>query len=295
MSQRQVFVSGTFYLPARAVVRELYKRLGRTVSKVRLGIHIGQMPLDLARGGKICLIDPTDIENVRNALEGVDAAFLWQAPNEPDHLLRDFIDVAEEMGVKNLVVLSSYHSHPNSGQEIEEYISSKSIAQYTFLRVPFFTHHFDIYKNTIINEKILPLPIGTEGSFAPLDDRDFAEVVATLLVSPNDNPHHQAAYTLTGPRLYTGPELAVRLSVIINDHVTFLGTSLNEADRYLSNILPQEDEQSKQRHLELYRAIRDSECQVKTEDVTRILGDEKVPRDIEIYFGDIIVKIIRGY
>jgi uncharacterized protein YbjT (DUF2867 family) len=250
---------------AKAVVRELYQHLGNTVSEVRLGAHAGEMPPDLAMG-RIYPIDPANKETLERALEGVDAAFLWQAPNESEQLLKDFIDVAENMGVQNLVILSSYYSHPNSGHEIEAYLSSKSIIQYTFLRVPFFTHHFDIYKNTIINERVLSLPIGTEGSFAPLDDRDFAEVVATLLVSPNGNLHNQASYTLTGPRLYTGPELAERLSIIINDHVTFLGTSLNEAERYLNNILPQESEQNIQQHLELYRAIRDGECQVRTDD-----------------------------
>ncbi|CAG8559707.1 3781_t:CDS:2 [Paraglomus brasilianum] len=296
MSQLRVFVSGTYYSVARVIVQELYKRFGNTVAEVRLGFDKEQpTPFWSSRVSIICSIDSENKDTIREALKNVNAAFLWKAPGDPEDLLKSFVDVAEENGVQNLVILSTYHSYLASGQEIETYVSSKSIPRYTFLHVPFFTHHFDIYKNTIIKEKTLSLPIGTEASFAPLDDRDFAEVVVTLLLSPDDNLHNQTTYTLTGPKLYTGPELAERLSVIMNDHVKFFGTSLNEAEQQLSKLLPQANERVKQQHLELYRAIKSGECEVKTEDVKKILGDKKAPRDIEIYFGDIIVRITRGY
>ncbi|CAB4402470.1 unnamed protein product [Rhizophagus irregularis] len=296
MSKFTIFVSGSINLPARAVVKELNKHDDK-ITKLRLGLLPGQTTLDLVRGyTEVFYINPSERNTINVALEGVDAAFVWDSELEDKSHLNDFIDIAVEKGVKQLVVLSAYNTNPLAAEDIEKYIISKQIPSYTFLRVPFFTHHLNLYTDSIIKEKVLPLPIGFEGTFSPLDDRDFGEVVATILLAGvTENPYNKMIYTLTGPKLYSGPQLAEKLSIIMNDQIDFRGTSQNEAEAFLMQAIPSEFRNKNQlvkHYLEFYRLIRDGEIGMTTDDVKKIMGDEKSPRDIEGYFGEVLLQTI---
>jgi len=296
MSKRTIFVSGSINLPARAVVKELNKHDDK-ITRLRLGLLPGQTALDLVRGyAEAFYVNPSERNTINVALEGVDAAFIWHTETEDKSHLNDFIDVAVEKGVKQLVILSAYNTNPSAAEDIEKYIISKQIPSYTFLRVPFFAHHLNLYTDSIIKEKVLPLPIGTEGAFSPLDDRDFGEVVATILLAGvTGNPYNKMTYTLTGPKLYSGPQLAEKLSIIMNDHIDFQGTSQNETEAFLMHSIPSNilnKDQLVKYYLEFYRLIRDGEIGMVTDDVKKIMGDEKSPRDIEGYFGEILLQQI---
>ncbi|CAG8481438.1 12932_t:CDS:2 [Ambispora gerdemannii] len=309
-----VFVSGGFEPLAKTIVKELYTRLDTDlIEQVRIGIFEGQMPLDIVRGGaQIARIIPSKKETIESALKGIDAAFIWRTENEDENLIFRYIDAIleqtysdSEHNVKRLVVLSSYDSCPSLGKEIEEYLVNKSSSpSITILNVPIFVRHFELYINSIVNEKVLQLPIGVEGRFAPLDDRDFATVVANLLLTttatnPTTNGTHSQettktnikTITLTGPKLYTGPELAEKLSTIRKEEISFSGTSLNEAEVFLSNVLPSNSESLIKRYQELYRVIRDDDIgnHYNDYDLKKLLGDQQ-PRDVDAYFSEVFPK-----
>src|SRR5204863_432301 len=102
-------------------------------------------------------------------------------------------------------------------EDIDEYIISKQFSIYTFLYIPFFAYYLNLYTNSIIKEKVLSLLIGTEETFFPLDDHNFSEVIATiLLVSITKNSYNKMTYILIRPKLYSGLQVAEKLSIIIN-------------------------------------------------------------------------------
>ncbi|CAG8545242.1 12612_t:CDS:2 [Ambispora leptoticha] len=302
-----VFVSGGYEPLAKTLVKELYTRPD-IIGEIRLGLFDGQMPLDTVRGGaKIAQIIPSKKETIESALKGIDAAFIWRTENEDENLIFQYIDAILEQAnndVKGLVILSSYDDSPNSGKEIEEYLVNKSSSlksppSVIMLKVPIFTHHFDLYVKSLVSEKILQLPIGIEGRFAPLDDNDFAIAITNLLVktatTANDaqkiDPNaHIKTITLNGPKFYTGPELAEKLSIIRKEEISFSGTSLNEAEVFLSHVLPPNSESRIKRYQELYRAIRDGEIVNDYDyDLNKLLGGQQ-PRDVDAYFSEIFSR-----
>src|SRR6266498_1452265 len=150
------------FMKARAVVKELNKHDDK-ITKLRLGLLPGQTPLDFVQGyAEAFYVNPSERNTINVAFEGVDAAFIWNPETEDKNHLNDYIDIAAEKGVKQLVILSAYHTNPLAAEDIEKYVISKQIPSYTFLRVPFFAHHLNLYTDLIIKEKLLPLPIGAE-------------------------------------------------------------------------------------------------------------------------------------
>ncbi len=278
-------------MKARAVVKELNKHDDK-ITKLRLGLLPGQTPLDFVQGyAEAFYVNPSERNTINVAFEGVDAAFIWNPETEDKNHLNDYIDIAAEKGVKQLVILSAYHTNPLAAEDIEKYVISKQIPSYTFLRVPFFAHHLNLYTDLIIKEKLLPLPIGAEGTFSPLDDRDFGEVVAAILLAGTaENPYNKKSFTLTGSKLYSGPQLAEKLSIIMNDQIDFRGISQNEAEVFLMQAIPSNKDKLVKHHLEFYRSIRDGEIGITTDDVKEIMGDEKSSRDIERYFGEMLLQ-----
>src|SRR5205085_11216129 len=92
-------------LKARAVVKELNKHDDK-ITKLRLGLLPGQTALDLVRGyAEAFYVNPSERNTISVALEGVDAAFIWHTETEDKSHLIDYIDIAVEKGVKQLVIL----------------------------------------------------------------------------------------------------------------------------------------------------------------------------------------------
>ncbi|ORX86991.1 hypothetical protein BCR32DRAFT_274918 [Anaeromyces robustus] len=89
---------------------------------------------------------------------------------------------------------------------------------YKILRAGFFMENLDYYKDEIIYQNNLSIPIGN-GEIAPISIQDIGIVASKILLNFDSYTKH--IYSITGNRLYTGPMMVQLLSKYLNKTITF--------------------------------------------------------------------------
>jgi NAD(P)H dehydrogenase (quinone) len=169
-------------------------------------------------------------DEMRSALEGVDALFLIPAKESADRLHQHFttVDAAVDAGVERIVYLSFIRRGDSSftlGREhfaTEDHIRASGLA-WVFPRMNLY---MDFIPNMIGSDGVIRGP-ADEGRFAAVLRDDIADAVAAVLADPS--PHDGQSYDLTGPSAFTLAEAATEMSRAWGREIRFEDETLEEA------------------------------------------------------------------
>jgi NAD(P)H dehydrogenase (quinone) len=216
MTSAHILVTGATGATGHAAIQALRN----SGSEVRALVHQDDARADMLRelGAQIALGDLLDIDSVRAAMQGVDAAY-FVYPIRPALLEATafFAQAAKEAGVGAIVNLSQRTARRDSGSHaaqnhwIAERIFDWSGVPTTHLRPTLFTEWL-LYPFTvggITMDDVLALPFGS-GRFSPVAAHDQGQVIATVLADPG--PHAGQTYHLDGPVELDGDGIAQALS-----------------------------------------------------------------------------------
>jgi len=196
---------------------------------VRALVHTDDVRAERLRniGAEIVLGDLLDIDSVRAALDGVDAAY-FVYPIKPRLLdaTAYFAQAAKEASVGAIVNLSQRTSHRHSKSHaaqnhwIAERIFDWSGVPVTHLRPTLFDEWllYPFALQGVAANDTLALPFGS-GLFAPIAAYDQGRVIATVLSDPA--PHAGKTYLLNGPAVLNGEGVAAALSEGLGRTITY--------------------------------------------------------------------------
>lgn len=233
MNPPTVLVTGATGTIGSALIPELRAR----------GVTVRAMTRDPRRsvpGAETVVADLKDPESVAAALEGVDAAFL-NSPSEEDAaaLQNRFADLAHELGVRRLALLSQYAARVDSPvrflrwhAEVEEHVRRLGI-DHTVLRPNLYLQALLGFAATI-DQGWFAAPIGG-AAVSAIDTRDISASAAEALVGDG---HTGRTYTLTGPGAVTHDEIARALSTATGREITFHEATDEQFSEALFGVLP---------------------------------------------------------
>jgi uncharacterized protein YbjT (DUF2867 family) len=186
-------------------------------------------PLDHGKGDlshvEYVIANFDEPETIRQALEGIDRAFLVTNSSErvEEQQLR-FVGAAREAGVRHIVYLSQLHATKQSPEmflryraAVEEAIASSGLS-FTHLRPNLFMQGLLGFRGSI----------AAEGRFyAPADDArvslvDVRDIAAVAVAALTEDGHQGKLYDLTGPEALTHSELAAQLSQALGKQISFI-------------------------------------------------------------------------
>ena len=225
MPSRRLLVSGATGATGRATVEALQ----HSGHQVRALVHTDDARADDLRrlGAEIVLGDLLEIDTVRAAMDGVDAAY-FVFPIAPQLLdaTAYFAQAAHEAGVRAIVNLSQAtakrdsKSHAAQNHWIAERVLDWSGTAVTHLRPTLFAEWllYAFAATGIRDSDVLALPFGA-GRFYPLAAHDQGLVIAAILDDPE--PHAGQTYRLDGPTELDGEGIAAALTEVLGRPITY--------------------------------------------------------------------------
>lgn len=185
-----------------------------------------QQIVDLALSGvELCIADANDPESMRRALAGASQLFLALSNNPRQvELETSIIQIAAQEGVKHIVKISSPAYEERSPvaiakwhADIEQALVTSGI-MYTILRPYAFMQNLLRLVPTITTQNMFFGCIG-DSPCNFIDCRDIADVAAEVMIRfKPDN----SIYTLTGSETFTYPQIADKLSTLLNRPIEFV-------------------------------------------------------------------------
>ena len=225
MPSHRLLVSGATGATGRATVEAL-QHSGRSV---RALVHTDDARADDLRrlGAEIVLGDLLEIDSVRAAMDGVDAAY-FVFPIAPQLLdaTAYFAQAAREAGVRAIVNLSQAtarrdsKSHAAQNHWVAERVFDWSGVAVTHLRPTLFAEWllYPFALNNIRDSDVLALPFG-DGRFFPLAAHDQGQVIAAILQDAAE--HAGQTYRLDGPTELDGRGLAAALTNVLGRTIAY--------------------------------------------------------------------------
>lgn len=179
------------------------------------------------RGAEIVVGDLLDLDIVRRALQGVDAAY-FVYPIRPGLIAATayFVQGCLEAGVRAVVNMSQISAREDSQSDaarahwIAERVFDWSGVPTTHLRPTFFAQWLTYPHNrqAILERGVISQPLG-QGRHAPIAAEDQARLIAAVLADPA--PHRGQIYPLFGPVEMDQAEVAAAVSEVIGRPVEY--------------------------------------------------------------------------
>jgi uncharacterized protein YbjT (DUF2867 family) len=180
-----------------------------------------------ARGAEVVVGDLLNLDDVSNALKGVDAAY-FVYPILPGLIEATayFAQATKEAGLSAIVNMSQIsarreaNSHGARNHWIAERVFERSGIPVTHLRPTFFAQWLLYPGNrvTIVERGIIDLPFG-EGRHAPIAAEDQARLIAAILKAPA--AHAGKTYSLCGPIEMSQADIAATLTDMLGRKITY--------------------------------------------------------------------------
>jgi len=232
MSKAEILVSGATGRTGGAAIDELLKMGKRVRAYVRSddarAAGLRQRGVDIAIG------DFTDLDAIRAALEGVNAAYFLH-PIAPGIIgaAAYFAQAAKEAGVKAIVNMSQISarreskSHAAQNHWVSERVFDWSGVATTHLRPTFFADWliYPHFAQEIRAKNRIEFPF-ENGRHAPISSEDQGRVIAHLLAKPAG--HEGKIYTLHGPVEMNHSEIAAAMSDVLGMKIAYAPTSIAE-------------------------------------------------------------------
>jgi len=243
----------------------------------------------VAKAEKVSKISPKieivelDIYNPQSfvkALEGVDRLFLLTPPGQNSTQITDTIlEASKKAGVKHIVKLSAMGADDpqfiwgKEHLEVEQRIQ-KSGVTWTILRPSsFFANIYDDQK-TLKEQSLFYRALG-DVKVNWISQEDIGEIAAKALIEPG---HHAGKiYTLCGPDVINGAELAAILSDKIGKKITYIPITDDQLKGAVSFLPPPVIDGL----VNMFQQFRTGIYAKTTPDVEKVLG--KKPRAIADY------------
>lgn len=203
MSRRRILVTGATGKTGQATIEQL---LGQGFA-VRAFVHKEDARSDRlkARGAEIAVGDLLESNDIRRALDGVNAAY-FVYPIRPGliNATAYFAQAARDAGLDGVVNMSQisarYESKSHAARDhwIAEQVFDWSGVPVTHIRPTFFAEWLTYPHNRkhITERGVISQPLGS-GRHAPIAAEDQARLIAAVLADPA--PHRGQIYPLCGP------------------------------------------------------------------------------------------------
>lgn len=178
-----------------------------------------------AAGVELIVGDAADAGAVRHALEGCDcAALLLSNSQEQEAMEMQFVDLAQDAGVRHLVKLSSLEALPAATvptralhYRVEQHMKSTGL-DWTMIRPGFFMQNLLGNGFTIKSEGRFYLPLGN-GVATMIDCRDVGLALAVVLAGEG---HEGQSYDISGPELMNFHDVAAQFSEVLGKPVEYV-------------------------------------------------------------------------
>ncbi|WP_086820114.1 NAD(P)H-binding protein [Allokutzneria sp. NRRL B-24872] len=157
----------------------------------------------LPEGVDVRAADLAEPETLAAPLSTVDKVYLFPEPGS----VGEFVKLAEEAGVRRVVVLSSLSAKENNAEDdvigrrhvVVERAVEASTMDWTFVRPGSFSANTLQWAHSIRAEGVVRAPYG-DAQIAPVHEKDIAAVAVRALL---DDGHAGKAYELTGSEAMT--------------------------------------------------------------------------------------------
>jgi NAD(P)H dehydrogenase (quinone) len=228
---KSVLISGANGDTGRAAVRE----------SIALGLDVRAMvhkkdarsePLEKL-GAEVVVGDLLEINTVRAAMKGVEAAYLvWPVQPGLIHVTVNFAQAAKETGVKTIVNLSQRSADRESKSDacrdsfIAEQVLNWSGVPVIHLRPTYFLEWLLYpWQLPYLQKGVLRIPAG-RGRHSPIAADDQGRAIAALLKSPEQ--HLGATIPLSGPVEMDHEQMAAELTQALGRKITFENPPIDE-------------------------------------------------------------------
>src|SRR5882757_6799687 len=221
---RKVLISGATGDTGRAAVKEAIA-LGLDV---RAMVHSNDARSEAVEklGAEVVFGDLLEIDTVRAAMEGADAAyFVWPVAPGLIHATVNFAQAAKEVGVSTIVNLSqrsaNRFSTSNSCRDsfIAEQVLNWSGVPIVHLRPTYFLEWLLYpWQLPYLQRGVLRMPVG-KGRHSPIAADDQGRAIAALLRNPNG--HIGTTIPLSGPVEMDHEQMAAELSKALGRKIVF--------------------------------------------------------------------------
>jgi NAD(P)H dehydrogenase (quinone) len=228
---KTVLISGANGDTGRAAVRE----------SIALGLDVRAMvhkkdarsePLEKL-GAEVVVGDLLEINTVRAAMKGVDAAYLvWPVQPGLIHVTVNFAQAAKETGVKTIINLSQRSAGRESKSDacrdsfIAEQVLNWSGVPVIHLRPTYFLEWLLYpWQLPYLQQGVLRIPAGRE-RHSPIAADDQGRAIAALLKSPEQ--HLGATIPLSGPVEMDHEQMAAELTHALGRKITYQNPPIDE-------------------------------------------------------------------
>jgi NAD(P)H dehydrogenase (quinone) len=228
---KSVLISGANGDTGRAAVRE----------SIALGLDVRAMvhkkdarsePLEKL-GAEVVVGDLLEINTVRAAMKGVEAAYLvWPVQPGLIHVTVNFAQAAKETGFKTIVNLSQRSADRESKSDacrdsfIAEQVLNWSGVPVIHLRPTYFLEWLLYpWQLPYLQKGVLRIPAG-RGRHSPIAADDQGRAIAALLKSPEQ--HLGATIPLSGPVEMDHEQMAAELTQALGRKITFENPPIDE-------------------------------------------------------------------
>jgi uncharacterized protein YbjT (DUF2867 family) len=219
------------------VGRAVLAELANGPTAVRAFLHTGsELPVQ-APNIQPVHIDSADSASLQPALEGVEAIFLaWPFSPQLAEAHMRIVSAAKAAGVARLVQLSGVGADPNMccARMLRWYGRAEvTVAQtgldVTRLRPTMLLQNLFEFAPSIAQQGLIAGPFRSS-QWTWVDARDVGAVAAVVL---RDRAHSGRTYTITGAESLSYPQIAERLSRILDKPVRYTDITANEARGWL--------------------------------------------------------------
>jgi uncharacterized protein YbjT (DUF2867 family) len=183
-----------------------------------------------ARGGADIRFDWNNPATFEGALQGVTGVYLVSPVMRVDFagVVSDFLDQAEQAGVRNVTYLSAYgieHAPADVAlRAVELDLESRGSFTHSIVRPAWFMQNFsETFLKPVEDEIVVP---GGTGAEAFVSAEDIASVAAATLAEPER--HAGRAYAPTGPESLTLDEAARIISAAAGRTIVYRDTDRTE-------------------------------------------------------------------
>jgi NAD(P)H dehydrogenase (quinone) len=238
-SMSKVLISGVTGDTGRAAVREALA-LGLDV---RAMVHNRDARSEALEklGAKVAVGDLLDIDTIRAAMEGTNAAYLvWPVAPGLIHATVNFAQAAKEAGVSTVINLSqrsaNRFSTSNSCRDsfIAEQVLNWSGLPVIHLRPTYFLEWLLYpWQLPYLQKGILRMPVG-KGRHSPIAADDQGRVIAALLKSPD--AHIGKTIPVSGPVEMNHEQIAAELTEALGRTIVFQDLPIDEYCRSLETM-----------------------------------------------------------
>ncbi|NMG10317.1 SDR family oxidoreductase [Brasilonema sp. UFV-L1] len=211
---------------------EILKQLSTTDAQVRAFVRNPKKALMLKElGVEVVIGDFNEPETLNAALKDVEKALLLSTPDlQQVKLQSNFIKAAKHSGIRHIVKFSALGANLNAPAAIlkwhgqtEKQLEETGIS-FTHLRPNVFMQNILRVAQTIATQRIFSDRVG-DAKFSLVDVRDIAAVAVKVLT---EEGHEGKVYSITGPEVLSFGEVAEKLSIAIEEKVTYVSVSPEE-------------------------------------------------------------------